>query len=88
MDGRSPSPMNSFKELYLSSTQAMIRRKEEMSLSITKYIISLLKAHCHPPINDHLHSRCLLHSPIGPPFPESRPPLLTQVSKTMNISSR
>ncbi|GFX92024.1 hypothetical protein TNCV_5004881 [Trichonephila clavipes] len=30
MDGRSPSPRNSFKELYYSSTQAMIRRKEEM----------------------------------------------------------
>ncbi|GFU90982.1 hypothetical protein TNCV_4923131 [Trichonephila clavipes] len=30
MDGRSPSPRNSFKDLYLSSTQAMIRRKEEM----------------------------------------------------------
>ncbi|GFV88299.1 hypothetical protein TNCV_927121 [Trichonephila clavipes] len=30
MDGRSQSPRNSFKELYYSSTQAMIRRKEEM----------------------------------------------------------
>ncbi|GFX75943.1 hypothetical protein TNCV_2239141 [Trichonephila clavipes] len=30
MDGRSPNPRNSFKDLYLSSTQAMIRRKEEM----------------------------------------------------------
>ncbi|GFT20537.1 hypothetical protein TNCV_2183751 [Trichonephila clavipes] len=30
MDGRSPNPRNSFKELYYSSTQAMIRRKEEM----------------------------------------------------------
>ncbi|GFW59498.1 hypothetical protein TNCV_3221521 [Trichonephila clavipes] len=28
MDGRSSSPRNSFKELYLSITQAMIRRKE------------------------------------------------------------
>ncbi|GFW61160.1 hypothetical protein TNCV_433841 [Trichonephila clavipes] len=28
MNGRSPSPRSSFKELYLSSTQAMIRRKE------------------------------------------------------------
>ncbi|GFW74324.1 hypothetical protein TNCV_3438771 [Trichonephila clavipes] len=28
MDGRLPSPRSSFKELYLSSTQAMIRRKE------------------------------------------------------------
>ncbi|GFT51327.1 hypothetical protein TNCV_4954681 [Trichonephila clavipes] len=30
MDGRSPSPRNSFTDLYISSTQAMIRRKEEM----------------------------------------------------------
>ncbi|GFW58624.1 hypothetical protein TNCV_1579561 [Trichonephila clavipes] len=28
MNGRSPSPRSSFKELYLSSTQAMIRKKE------------------------------------------------------------
>ncbi|GFU45079.1 hypothetical protein TNCV_4235601 [Trichonephila clavipes] len=31
MDGRSPSPRNSYKDLYLSATQAMIRRKEELS---------------------------------------------------------
>ncbi|GFV51256.1 hypothetical protein TNCV_3726591 [Trichonephila clavipes] len=31
MDGRSPSPRNSYKELYRSSTQAMIRRMEEMA---------------------------------------------------------
>ncbi|GFT61694.1 hypothetical protein TNCV_4050561 [Trichonephila clavipes] len=30
MDGRSPSPGNSLMDLYYSSTQAMIRRKEEM----------------------------------------------------------
>ncbi|GFU91231.1 hypothetical protein TNCV_4925611 [Trichonephila clavipes] len=30
MDGRSLSPRNSYKDLYLSSTQAMIRRKEEL----------------------------------------------------------
>ncbi|GFV86372.1 hypothetical protein TNCV_1469351 [Trichonephila clavipes] len=30
MDGRSPSPRNSFTDPYISSTQAMIRRKEEM----------------------------------------------------------
>ncbi|GFV57822.1 hypothetical protein TNCV_3072011 [Trichonephila clavipes] len=29
-DGRLPSPQNSFKELYRMSTQAMIKRKEEM----------------------------------------------------------
>ncbi|GFW72880.1 hypothetical protein TNCV_830071 [Trichonephila clavipes] len=30
MDGRSPSPRNSYKDLYLSSTQALIRRKKEL----------------------------------------------------------
>ncbi|GFS99526.1 hypothetical protein TNCV_4534901 [Trichonephila clavipes] len=34
MDERSPSPRNSFKDLYLS-TQAMIRRKEEMPRTVT-----------------------------------------------------
>ncbi|GFU96826.1 uncharacterized protein TNCV_5093001 [Trichonephila clavipes] len=29
MNGRSPSPRNSYKDLYLSSTQTMIRRKQE-----------------------------------------------------------
>ncbi|GFV80688.1 hypothetical protein TNCV_4618501 [Trichonephila clavipes] len=30
MDGRSPSPRNSFMDTYVSGKQAMIRRKEEM----------------------------------------------------------
>ncbi|GFU16670.1 hypothetical protein TNCV_4186781 [Trichonephila clavipes] len=30
MDGRSPSPGNSFMDMYISGKQAMIRRKEEM----------------------------------------------------------
>ncbi|GFT51152.1 hypothetical protein TNCV_4817501 [Trichonephila clavipes] len=30
MDGRSPSPRNSFMDIYLSNNQAMIRRKEEL----------------------------------------------------------
>ncbi|GFT47875.1 hypothetical protein TNCV_1933931 [Trichonephila clavipes] len=30
MDGRSPSPGNSFMDIYLSNNQAMIRRKEEL----------------------------------------------------------
>ncbi|GFW54648.1 hypothetical protein TNCV_5110221 [Trichonephila clavipes] len=30
MDGRSPSPRNSFMDMYVSGKQAMIRRKEEM----------------------------------------------------------
>ncbi|GFV66433.1 uncharacterized protein TNCV_3509071 [Trichonephila clavipes] len=38
MDGRSPSPRNSYKELYLSSTQAMIRRKEEM-VKVEGYLV-------------------------------------------------
>ncbi|GFV51259.1 hypothetical protein TNCV_3726621 [Trichonephila clavipes] len=29
-DARSPSPMNSFTELYRMSTQAMAKKKEEM----------------------------------------------------------
>ncbi|GFU34732.1 hypothetical protein TNCV_3150501 [Trichonephila clavipes] len=29
MNGRSPSPRSSFKELYLSSTQAMIRKRRQ-----------------------------------------------------------
>ncbi|GFU04388.1 hypothetical protein TNCV_1904281, partial [Trichonephila clavipes] len=39
MDGRSPSPGNSFMDMYISGKQAMIRRKAEMlkSLSISKY---------------------------------------------------
>ncbi|GFS97455.1 hypothetical protein TNCV_733851 [Trichonephila clavipes] len=84
MDGRSPSPRNSFTDLYISSTQAMIRRKEEMSLSITKYMISLLKAHCHPPINDRsiANASC---TTIGPPLLKSRPFLQAQVSKTKKI---
>ncbi|GFV70336.1 transposable element Tcb2 transposase [Trichonephila clavipes] len=43
-----------------------------------------LKAHCHPPINDHLHSRCLLHS-HWTSSSEVTPPLQAQVSKIMNI---
>ncbi|GFX05629.1 hypothetical protein TNCV_3435331 [Trichonephila clavipes] len=35
MDGRSPSPRNSYKDLYLSRTQAMIKRKEELKRKLT-----------------------------------------------------
>ncbi|GFX78337.1 hypothetical protein TNCV_345341 [Trichonephila clavipes] len=45
MDGRSPSPRNSFKDLYLSSTQAMIRRKEEM-VSELKTLPPCTRADC------------------------------------------
>ncbi|GFW84258.1 hypothetical protein TNCV_4879211 [Trichonephila clavipes] len=47
-------------------------------------MISLLKAHCRPPINDRFHSRCLLHS-HWTSSSEVTPPLQAQVSKTMNI---
>ncbi|GFU26917.1 hypothetical protein TNCV_1914251 [Trichonephila clavipes] len=84
MDGRSPSPGNAFMDLYYSSTQAMIRKKEELSLSISKYMISNLEAHCHPPINDCsiANASC---TTIGPPPLKSRPSLQTQVSKTTKI---
>ncbi|GFT20536.1 hypothetical protein TNCV_2183741 [Trichonephila clavipes] len=54
------------------------------SLSITKYMISLLKAHCHPPINDRsiANASC---TTIGPPLLKSRPSLQAQVSKTKKI---
>ncbi|GFS69624.1 hypothetical protein TNCV_1429331 [Trichonephila clavipes] len=45
MDGRSPSPRNSFKDLYLSSTHAMIRRKEEM-VSELKTLPPCTRADC------------------------------------------
>ncbi|GFS80792.1 hypothetical protein TNCV_2905851 [Trichonephila clavipes] len=49
MDGRSPSPRNSFKDLYLSSTQATIRRKEEM-VSELKTLPPCTRADCQ----DHI----------------------------------
>ncbi|GFW69112.1 hypothetical protein TNCV_511571 [Trichonephila clavipes] len=54
------------------------------SLSISKYMISILKAHCHPPINDRsiANASC---TAIGPPPPKSRPSLQAQVSKTKKI---
>ncbi|GFT59714.1 hypothetical protein TNCV_4693131 [Trichonephila clavipes] len=45
MDERSPSPRNTFKDLYLSSTQAMIRRKEEM-VSELKTLPPCTRADC------------------------------------------
>ncbi|GFW55154.1 uncharacterized protein TNCV_115401 [Trichonephila clavipes] len=38
MDGLSPRPRNSFMELYRTSTQAMIRRKEEM-VKVEGYLV-------------------------------------------------
>ncbi|GFV09858.1 hypothetical protein TNCV_2599121 [Trichonephila clavipes] len=54
------------------------------SLSISKYMISNLKAHYHPPINDRsiANASC---TAIGPPPLKSRPSLQTQVSKTKKI---
>ncbi|GFU75113.1 hypothetical protein TNCV_3195921 [Trichonephila clavipes] len=62
------------------------QEKAEMlkSLSISKYMISILKAHCHPPINDRsiANASC---TAIGSPPLKSRPSLQAQVSKTMKI---
>ncbi|GFV33853.1 hypothetical protein TNCV_1820401 [Trichonephila clavipes] len=46
--------------------------------------LSILKAHCHPPINDRsiANASC---TAIGPPPLKSRPSLQAQVSKTMKI---
>ncbi|GFX27913.1 uncharacterized protein TNCV_3083351 [Trichonephila clavipes] len=38
VDGRSPSPRNSYTELYRTNTQAMIRRKEEM-VKVEGYLV-------------------------------------------------
>ncbi|GFU98203.1 hypothetical protein TNCV_838891 [Trichonephila clavipes] len=47
-------------------------------------MISILKAHCHPPINDRsiANASC---TAIGSPPLKSRPSLQAQVSKTMKI---
>ncbi|GFT92625.1 hypothetical protein TNCV_1481111 [Trichonephila clavipes] len=72
MNGRSPSPRNFFTEVYRTSTQDMIRRKEGMLTSnLQSKITSIADVSC---------------TPIGPPLPKSRPPLLTQVSNTMSIT--
>ncbi|GFY24897.1 hypothetical protein TNCV_2690881 [Trichonephila clavipes] len=150
-DGRSPSPQNSYTELYRMSTRAMVMRKEEMVskesteefifpkktarpvsptpsqapivtsnnfsdleqdaehplpttnqvtaevvtpkklIFIPTTMISLLKAHYHPPINDHFQSRCHLHchwtsSPeVTPSF---KPMLLTPRTSQFKIEDR
>ncbi|GFY26915.1 uncharacterized protein TNCV_930561 [Trichonephila clavipes] len=48
-------------------------------------MISLLKAHYQPPIQDHLHSRCLMYSHWTFTL-KSRPPLQAQVTNTNNIT--
>ncbi|GFW42588.1 nucleic-acid-binding protein from transposon X-element [Trichonephila clavipes] len=53
MDGRSPSPRNSYKDLYLSSTQA--RRKEELHPIDSNNSFSDLEQDVeHPPSNEKL----------------------------------
>ncbi|GFT61700.1 uncharacterized protein TNCV_4050581 [Trichonephila clavipes] len=64
MDGRSPSPRNFFKDLYLSNTQAMIRRKEEM-VKVEGYLVRGITQffNCnnfyHTAANCHMRPRCL-----------------------------
>ncbi|GFW09351.1 hypothetical protein TNCV_2066101 [Trichonephila clavipes] len=69
MDGRSPSPRNSFTELYRTSTHAMIRRKKEM--------VTELKT--HPPCtrldcHDHKIPFTSVDEEINleAPFPENK----------------
>ncbi|GFX27480.1 hypothetical protein TNCV_4995361 [Trichonephila clavipes] len=76
-------PLVSFGCAVTSSVQ-FLGYRFGMSLSISKYMISILKAHCHPPINDRsiANASC---TTIGPPPLKSRPSLQAQVSKTMKI---
>ncbi|GFX31363.1 hypothetical protein TNCV_2061791 [Trichonephila clavipes] len=69
MDGRSPSPRNSYKELYLSSTQAMIRRKEEM-VSELKTLPPCTRLDCQ----DHKIPSTLVEEEINfePSLPENK----------------
>ncbi|GFV18414.1 hypothetical protein TNCV_2028841 [Trichonephila clavipes] len=45
MDGRSPSPGNSFMDMYISGKQALIRRKEEMVKEENNFV--------PPPVNEN-----------------------------------
>ncbi|GFX52704.1 hypothetical protein TNCV_3980071 [Trichonephila clavipes] len=69
MDGRSPSPRNSFTELYRTSTQAMIRRKEEM-VSELKTLPPFTRLDC----NDHKIPSTSVDEEINleAPFPENK----------------
>ncbi|GFT55894.1 nucleic-acid-binding protein from transposon X-element [Trichonephila clavipes] len=49
-DGRSPNPQNSFTELYRMSTQAMIKRKEEMDPIVTSNNFSDLEQDVEHPL--------------------------------------
>ncbi|GFT59502.1 nucleic-acid-binding protein from transposon X-element [Trichonephila clavipes] len=69
MDGRSPSPRNSFKDLYISSTQAMIRRKEEMDPIETNNSFSDLEQDVeHPPSIEKVTTEVVTPK-IPPPHP-------------------
>ncbi|GFV36946.1 hypothetical protein TNCV_4545341 [Trichonephila clavipes] len=52
MDGRSPSPRNSYKDLYLSSTQAMIRKKEKLDPIETNNRFSDLEQDVEHPVSN------------------------------------
>ncbi|GFY22915.1 hypothetical protein TNCV_2181761 [Trichonephila clavipes] len=52
IDGRSPSPRNSYRDLYLSSTQAMIRRKEELDPIETNNSFSGLEPNVEHPLSN------------------------------------
>ncbi|GFY34389.1 uncharacterized protein TNCV_2506921 [Trichonephila clavipes] len=64
MDGRSPSPGNSFMDMYISGKQAMIRRKEEM-VKVEGYLVRGITQcfNCnnfyHTAVNCFMKPRCL-----------------------------
>ncbi|GFV76308.1 uncharacterized protein TNCV_4524711 [Trichonephila clavipes] len=64
MDGRSPSPRNSFMDIYLSNNQAMIRRKEEL-VKVEGYLVRGITQcfNCnnfyHTAANCYMRPRCL-----------------------------
>ncbi|GFY24594.1 hypothetical protein TNCV_1016401 [Trichonephila clavipes] len=79
MDGRSPSPRNSFKDLYLS-TQAMIRRKEEMVSEL-----KTLPPCTIPECQDHKIPSTSVEEEIN--F-EPSPPVIENKIKTTNKSKK
>ncbi|GFW89658.1 hypothetical protein TNCV_1025421 [Trichonephila clavipes] len=71
---------------HLTGTSAHAPRDPRTtSFSITKYMTSLLKAYCRPPINDCFHSRCLLHSHWTSSSEVTPPSSSPSFQKTMNI---
>ncbi|GFX23527.1 nucleic-acid-binding protein from transposon X-element [Trichonephila clavipes] len=76
-DGRSPSPQNSFTELYRMSTQAMIKRKEEM-VSELKTLPPCTRNDC----NEHKIPTTSVEEEINLKVP---PPELTNKKGNKNI---